>query len=523
MTPRQKIVAPHQWSESRGPVVPHDTFPRDCSLCHEKGGWDKIRSDFRFDHAQETGVALVGAHQHAECLRCHNDRGPVSVFARRGCVGCHQDEHRGQLGSRCIQCHNESNWVPEEQIVLHNRTRFPLVGAHTAVACFRCHPGAQVGNFVRAPVRCEVCHQQDVARAKQPDHVAQGWTENCDRCHKSTTWSGAGFDHSRFPLTGAHMAASCSACHSSGVFSGLPHNCVDCHLPDFQSAATPNHVAGNFSTNCQSCHNTLAWRGATFNHAGITSNCVQCHLPDFQSTVNPNHVAGNFSTNCESCHNTMAWRDATFNHAGITSNCVQCHLPDFQSTVNPNHVAGNFSTNCESCHSTTSWQGATFNHAGITSGCVQCHLPDFQSTVNPNHVAGNFSTNCESCHSTTSWQGATFNHAGITSGCVQCHLPDFQSTVNPNHLAAGFPQNCESCHNTNTWTGAVFTHRFNINSGPHRSFNCSECHQTPTNYRIVSCTHCHEHRQAKADDKHSGVPGYVWSSASCLSCHPNGN
>ncbi len=171
MTPRQKFVAPHQWSESRGPVVPHDTFPRDCSLCHQEGGWDKIRSDFRFDHARETGVALVGAHQNAECLRCHNDRGPVSLFARRGCVGCHQDEHRGQLGSRCVQCHNESDWVPEGQIVLHNRTRFPLVGAHTAVACFRCHPGAQVGNFVRAPVRCEVCHQQDLARAKQPDHA----------------------------------------------------------------------------------------------------------------------------------------------------------------------------------------------------------------------------------------------------------------------------------------------------------------------------------------------------------------
>jgi hypothetical protein len=427
MSPRQKKAGPHQWNESRGPVVPHDTFPKDCSLCHEGGSWEKIRSDFHFDHARETGVALVGAHKDAECLRCHNDRGPVAAFAQRSCVGCHEDEHRGQLGARCVECHNESNWVPEGQIVLHNRTRFPLFGAHTAVACFRCHPGAQVGNFVRAPVRCEACHQSDLARAKDPDHLAQGWTQNCDRCHKPTTWNGAGFDHSTFPLTGAHVMAACSDCHSNGVYSGLPSDCVDCHLPDFQTAASPNHVAGNFPTDCQSCHNTVSWHGAMFNHTGITSGCVQCHLPDYQGATSPDHVAGNFPTNCEQCHNTM------------------------------------------------------------------------------------------------SWQGATFNHAGITTGCVQCHLPDYQTTSNPNHIAAGFPQNCESCHNTNTWLGATFSHQFNINSGPHRSFSCAECHQTPANYQIVSCIHCHEHRQSVADDKHSGVPGYSWNSAACVSCHPNGN
>lgn len=425
LTRNRRQASRQQWNSERGPVVPHDTFPSDCSLCHEGGQWHKIRADFTFDHAQQTGIALAGAHQQAQCLRCHNDRGPVARFAQRGCVGCHEDVHRGQLGAQCNQCHNERNWIPEGQVVLHNRTRFPLAGAHTAVACFRCHPGAQVGNYLRAPIRCEACHQDDLASAASPDHRAQGWTQNCDRCHLPTTWAGAGFNHSRFPLTGAHVTAACSACHTSGVYTGLSHACSSCHMPDYQGTTNPNHVAGNFSTDCQSCHNTVAWRGAMFNHNGVTRNCVQCHLPDYNGAANPNHVANNFSTECQNCHTTR------------------------------------------------------------------------------------------------SWQGATFNHAGITNDCVRCHLPDYNATSNPNHAAVGFPQSCETCHTTNSWRGATFTHSFNITSGPHR-FNCAECHRVPSNYSSVSCTHCHEHRQAVADDKHSGVAGYSWSSPACIHCHPTG-
>ena len=86
-------VAPNQWQKARGPVVPHDSFPRDCSLCHEGSSWHAIKKDFVFDHAKETGVALVGAHQAAECLRCHNDRGPVANFSQHGCVGSPQGTH----------------------------------------------------------------------------------------------------------------------------------------------------------------------------------------------------------------------------------------------------------------------------------------------------------------------------------------------------------------------------------------------------------------------------------------------
>ena len=81
--------------------------PADCSLCHVGDDWNEIRSDFRYDHQAQTGVALVGAHAKAECLRCHNDRGPTAAFAVRGCRGCHQDVHLGELGSDCAVCHDE--------------------------------------------------------------------------------------------------------------------------------------------------------------------------------------------------------------------------------------------------------------------------------------------------------------------------------------------------------------------------------------------------------------------------------
>jgi hypothetical protein len=135
------------WDPRNGPVVPHDKFPADCSICHTGKDWTSIKKDFSFDHEKQTGVPLNGAHKTATCLMCHNDRGPVAQFAQKGCAGCHTDPHRGNLGRMCGDCHQEQSWKPKQPIVAHNRTRFPLVGAHASTACFRCHPGAQVGNF----------------------------------------------------------------------------------------------------------------------------------------------------------------------------------------------------------------------------------------------------------------------------------------------------------------------------------------------------------------------------------------
>jgi len=242
------------WQHQRGPVVPHDKFPDDCSLCHVGAGWHKIRADFEFDHKAKTGVELKGAHKKAECLRCHNDRGPVKKFADRGCRGCHEDWHQGTLGPRCEDCHEERDWQPKAMIAKHALTRFPLTGAHAGTACWRCHEGAQVGNFKRASTECVVCHRDALTRALNPNHVANGWTTRCQRCHSPVGWQGASFAHP-FVLTGPHRT-TCSNCHTTPGNYGL-YSCFTCHAHDkTQMDDTHKDVTGYVytSTACYTCH-----------------------------------------------------------------------------------------------------------------------------------------------------------------------------------------------------------------------------------------------------------------------------
>lgn len=440
---------PQAWDDRRGPVVPHDSFPRDCALCHEGSSWNRVKQDFRFDHVAETGVALLGAHAAAQCLRCHNDRGPVAAFAARGCAGCHEDVHRGRLGAQCSDCHGESDWEPRGQIAKHMRTRFPLVGAHAGVDCLRCHPGSSVGNFDAVSTRCEDCHQADLARATSPDHAMQGWTSNCDRCHISTTWGGSGFNHPIFPLSGAHSTLACAACHSGGDFTSAPTTCIGCHQADYDGTARPPHAAAGFPTTCQTCHSTASWTPASFDHSGfpltgahakaacsachgtgtyrgLPTSCVACHQAEYAATTDPNHAQVGYPTTCEQCHTTVAWTRANFDHAGVTRNCVQCHLVDYNATNDPSHAAAGFPTTCQTCHSTAHWTPATFAHPQfpINSGphhaltCAQCH-------PNPRNY-GQFT--CTDCHEHRQSEMDS-EHQGVhgyvysSGACYQCH-PD---------------------------------------------------------------------------------------------------
>jgi hypothetical protein len=155
---------------------------------------------------------------------------------------------------------------------------------------------------------------------------------------------------------------------------------------------------------------------------------------------------------------------------------------------------------------------------------VNCHQSDYNGATDPNHVSAGFPTTCQSCHSTSSWQGANFNHAGITRGCLTCHQADYNGTTNPNHAGAGFPTTCNTCHTTTTWAGATFNHtQFPISNGRHSNLTCAQCHNTPSNYSVFTCTNCHAHLQNDMNSEHNGVSGYSYTSSACFSCHPNGS
>ena len=472
------LIAPQDWDTGRGPVVPHDSFPADCRLCHDGPGWHNIRADFRFDHAAETGTALDGAHAHAECLRCHNDRGPVAQFAERGCAGCHVDPHRTQLGTSCNDCHDERTWVPRGQIQKHASTRFPLVGSHAAVGCFACHPGAEVGNFEGLDTACASCHARDVSRATNPDHVTLGWTVDCQRCHVPIDWQRARFDHpASFPLSGGHAGQRCADCHgSSGSFTGLSTDCLSCHREEYEQTTDPNHTVAGFAFDCRQCHSLSTWAGGRFDHpASFTLS------------------GGHAGRRCSACHGTSG------NFGGLATDCVSCHRADYDRVTNPNHATAGFPLDCLQCHTTATWGGARFDHPA-------------SFPLNGGHGG----RRCSDCH------GTSGVYTGLSADCVACHRAEYEGTTDPNHLNAGFPTTCQTCHSTNRWEGATFNHRFPIRSGAHNGMACASCHTTPTNFTAFSCIDCHEHRQSSMDSKHREVRNYTWASPECYRCHPNG-
>ena len=421
---RMSDAPPQGWWAERGPVVPHDSFPSDCSLCHTGDDWHTIHEDFTYDHAAETGVALDGAHARAECLRCHNDRGPVAIFAVRGCAGCHEDVHLSQLGTDCGSCHGEQDWRAREEIVRHEQTRFPLVGAHAAVACWRCHAGAEVGQFTPVDTECIGCHTADFARASDPDHDVPGFGTECDTCHLPTTWRGAGFIHASWPLTGAHRTLACDACHGDGNYGGTSTDCYSCHVADYDTASDPDHVAGGFPTDCLLCHGTFSWEGASFDHSWVTGACADCHMDDYLGTTDPNHQDLGFSTSCEDCHVTTSW-DATFDHSGTAGRCADCHMDEYLATTDPNHQNSGFPTSCDDCHGTNTWNDATFDHDFPINGgdhggfdCTDCHLnPTDYSTFSCTHCHDHRQSEMDSEHDEVQ------DYVWETSACYSCH-PD---------------------------------------------------------------------------------------------------
>jgi hypothetical protein len=340
-----------------------------------------------------------------------------------------------------------------------------------------------------------------------------------------------------------------------GRFAGTPTDCVACHQAAYNRTSNPNHAAGGFSTRCQDCHQTAAWKPAALDHnrtrfplsgahtglacerchvggryAGTSTQCVACHDADYRRVTNPNHITAGFPTTCENCHTTAAWRPAALDHdatrfpltgahrgvacerchpggryAGTSTQCVACHDADYRRVTNPNHVTAGFPTTCENCHTTSAWKPANLDHDRTR----------FPLTGRHRNVS------CERCH-----PGGRY--AGTATDCVACHRADYDGTRDPNHAAAGFPTRCDECHNTNGWDGANFDHDgryFPIYSGKHRGrwSACSECHVNPGSYKNFECIRCHEHsNKSEVDHDHQGVGGYSYQSSACYHCHPRG-
>jgi len=478
----------------------------------------------------------------------------VPLVALRAAQDTTDDNPHGDDSLDCGQCHTAEQWTPvvKPPGFHHETTGFALEGAHGQARCRDCH---RTLVFSRVGTACADCHR-DAHKGEL------GFA--CEACHASASWANQSrtrerHGRTRFPLTGVHANVDCESCHRGqrpNQYATTPTECGECHAQSYQSARNPNHVVGNFSRRCESCHLPTGWRPAT----GIDHSRTRFPLTGAHQVVT-----------CARCH-------AAGRYAGTPTDCVSCHKADYDATSNPNHRAGRFPTQCQGCHSTSGWRPASNvdhsktrfpltgahqavecsrchvggRYAGTTTDCYSCHRTSYDATSSPNHRAAGFPTQCQSCHTTSAWRPASFDHnktrfpltgahrpldcgrchpggrySGTPSDCYACHQSDYNATNNPNHRAAGFPTQCQSCHTTGAWRPASFDHDaryFPIYSGAHRGkwSSCNTCHVSPGNYRVFECTGCHEHDRSRMDGKHDEVGGYSYNSAACYRCHPRG-
>ncbi len=539
-------VSPHVTAQSVR--NPHGPIAIACENCHTQTSWAPLRAQPEFNHGSQSRFPLRGMHESVACNSCHVSK--VFTDAPVECANCHADFHRGQFGANCESCHTVRGWKAATQVISGHQNRFPLLGAHGALACDSCHTNAAAGVYIGLNTSCSSCHLPQFQQTKTVNHQAAGFSQACESCHNVNQWAGAQFNHAatRFPLTGKHTSATCATCHVSGQFKALPTECVSCHQADFSKTSNPNHTQAGFPVTCESCHTTLQWQGATFDHGTFTGFAL---------------VGAHANSSCVSCH-------VNGKFVATSSTCSSCHLPDFEASKNPNHRASNFSTQCETCHTSTQWAGAKFDHSlarfpltgkhtsvecaschksgqftGTPSTCVNCHQAQFDATVNPNHKEAGFPQTCESCHTTAQWAGARFDHSAtkfpltgkhtsatcaschvggqfnaLPTSCSSCHLPDFQKTTNPNHAASGFPQACETCHSTTQWAGAKFDHNSNTKfplTGKHTATACASCHVGGKFAGLgQSCSTCHLPEFQKTTDPNHASAGF---SQTCETCH----
>lgn len=546
---------------------PHGDISIPCEACHTPDAWTPLRTQIDFDHSAQTQFVMTGKHTQLECSSCHLDlRFDRPDFTADECASCHLDVHRGQLGDACETCHNTQDFHLLNGQLIHAQTTFPLTGSHLQVTCESCHTEDPDGLFAPLNTDCLACHAPEYQTASSIDHVAAGFSTDCEQCHSTLAFSSAGgFDHAAasdgFALVGTHAELECAACHTVPGFEPIfeaagQNDCFACHQSDYERTVSIDHVAAGFPTDCLQCHGVTTWENATFEHAAVADGfaLVGAHAP----------------LPCSSCHVGQDF-DVAFDPDG-QNDCFACHAQDHEEE----HPA--FPTDCLQCHTATTWDDADFNHAVVSEGfqlvgahvsieCSACHIgPDFEPIFDADgqndcfacHAEEHedehptFPTNCLECHTVDTWDSADFDHntttdfdlvgAHVSLPCSSCHVgPDFDLVHTPtgqNDCVAchmedtedehpGFPSDCLQCHTVDTWDGADFNHApyFPIYSGRHAGewANCQTCHTQPGNYAVFTCLTCHEHSRPEMDDEHDEVGGYVYESNACLSCHPDGD
>jgi len=437
-----------------------DIDSRKCKVCHTDHigrNADIVRLDrATFDHGG-TDYPLKGAHRKVECELCHRPKKGKKIKYRDApskCFDCHEkdDYHKGNLGKDCKKCHSEKSWAKESRFD-HDKTDFPLHGAHKKVSCNSCHPNER---YKKTPKQCYSCHQlNDVHRAR--------YGEKCKDCHNEKKWKDVIFDHdkdTKYPLKGRHRKVNCDSCHKGILYKEkLAKKCYGCHKAD-------DEHKGRYGRKCEDCHSPREWKKVRFDHAKDTKfplhgkhekvACEACHQGDVYADLakdcfschRTNDVhQGKQGQKCENCHNEQGWtKKITFDHDVTRFPLLGLHA----------------AASCEDCHLTAVYRGTERK-------CVGCHKDDDEHK-------GRLGPQCGTCHNPNAWNVWEFDHNKQTEfkldgahkdlHCYACHKDAVKEIDLPKtcyrcheeddvHMG-NFGRRCERCHVTSSFEELVF-------------------------------------------------------------------
>ncbi len=522
-----------------GQTSPHGkSFQIDCAQCHTSSNWKVDPTVIKFNH-DNTNFNLVGQHMVTNCKDCHLTL--TFKDGRRNCLDCHTDPHIQSLGQDCEKCHTPKSWIINDITALHQKTRFPLLGAHRNVNCSECHKSASKFQFEPLGIECVNCHIADFQKTTSPNHVTNKYSTSCLECHNenSNSWHMTLVGHESFPLTGGHNIG-CGLCHTTNHYTKIDKECNTCHSKQYLASQVPAHSTAGISKECATCHSTVTWKPSGFNHTttgyelkGAHKLLVQCSLCHKGNVTSAPQI-------CVGCHQSKY--DAALNHKaqGFPIDCIMCHTQNNWLENSFNHATTNFpltgshtTVECSKCH--------TVGFKGTPVACSSCHLPAYTSSQTPGHTAAGVPKECATCHTTIAWKPSSFNHT--TTGyklkgahkliiqCSQCHKGNVttasqvcigchqaQYDVAPSHKASGFSTDCTKCHSQDNWLSANFDHsttNFPL-TGAHTKVLCSTCHVNGYAGTSIVCSSCHLPAYTS-----SQLPGHVAAGIpkECATCH----
>ena len=451
----------------------------ECSKCHNVESWKAAKE---FDHAK-TRYPLTGLHMKVPCEKCHKPDtlgGPARYRDMKfdTCSACHLDPHRGEFKKACETCHTTSSWksMLAGFSFDHSKTKYPLVGKHTQVACTACHVN---GDFKReiAFAQCKDCHKPDPHKGQFDARAKEG---ECSECHTLEGWKASLFgvkehDTSAYPLRGKHATVECSKCHIPAgrdtIYKVQFGACTDCHKDahDNQFAAAP------YNNKCELCHTVVDFPRVTFTiakhrntrfalaGAHVAVPCSDCHKVGGGGRTDKILPFKFEDRTCTACHQDphkgeFAERMARKRANGAPFGCEACHTVKSWADINGfDHSKTKFAllgahrtVACSECHKATSAYASRFK--GTPQQCEACH----NDAHDQQFVAKDGETHCSECHNAQRWVPSTFDHdtrthLPLTGGhahvaCNKCHLQTKVVDGKTMVVYKNTPQKCADCH-----------------------------------------------------------------------------